>query len=302
MAAHDIAVCSTIHPGVLPYLRPWAESLAAQTDPGFDLWVAADGVADGDLAVLAENGLKVEAVRPTAGSTPAEVRSELFAAVTGDYELVVAVDADDVMAPERVAAARRSMAAADLCACAMDLIDGEGRLLRPGFCALDDASPGALGALLPRGNVFGLSNTVWRASVLRGCLPLPQVVAADWFLATAAWLGGARLALDRAPLMLYRQYGDNTAKVVPPFTAVDVRAATEVVLTHQHAVAAHLAAAAGPHRAALDEARLATERFAVAIADPGLLEAYTAALDRLPPPRVWWTIVAHPELEDLWNT
>ena len=227
MAAHDIAVCSTIHPGVLPYLRPWAESLAAQTDPGFDLWVAADGVADGDLAVLAENGLKVEAVRPTAGSTPAEVRSELFAAVTGDYELVVAVDTDDVMAPERVAAARRSMAAADLCACAMDLIDGEGRLLRPGFCALDDASPGALGALLPRANVFGLSNTVARFSAAR--LPAAPAGRGRRTGSSPRRPGcAARVSLSIARRSWhYRQYGDNTAKVVPPFTAVDVRAATE---------------------------------------------------------------------------
>ncbi len=299
---HDTAVCATVHAGVLPFLEPWLASLRTQTDQAFDLCVAVDGVAPTDLPDLPDEGRLVHVVRPAAGSTPVEVRNALFGEATAAWELIVAVDADDVLGPRRVGAAKDP--GDDLCACVLELVDRDGAALGRRFCEVGDDTPEGLGRLLPRANVFGLSNTVWRAGLLRECLPVPAgVLAADWYLATAAWLRGAALRLDRRPLMSYRQYGANIARVVPPFAPAVVRAATAVVLAHQCAVAGRLAAGAGGEAAALAAARRATERFAAAVvADEEALAAYCAALDRLPPPQAWWTIVADPALEDMWST
>lgn len=303
LPAHEAVLCVVVHRGVLPFLPAWCASVAAQSDRAFDLCVALDGVAPEELPSLPGEGREVQFVHPAPGRSPAEVRNELFAAVVGAYKLIVAADADDLLAPERVAGARGGAARADLSACAMELIDHAGTPLGRRFCALADTSADALGRLLPRANVFGLSNTAWRAATLRACLPAPPgVVAVDWYLATAAWLRGARLAVDARPLMAYRQYADNTARVVPPFTPAVVRAAAAIVLGHQRAVVAELAPEAGARGAALRAALGVSERFAaVVLGDEARLAGYCAALARLPAPQAWWTIVADPALEEMWT-
>jgi cellulose synthase/poly-beta-1,6-N-acetylglucosamine synthase-like glycosyltransferase len=100
----DTALCSTIYPAVLPFVSPWLASVLAQTDSDFDLWLAVDGVDDEVLQPLLTE-IPVRLVRAVPGSTPAEVRSVLFGRLVEGYEVIVMVDADDVLAPTRVAAA-----------------------------------------------------------------------------------------------------------------------------------------------------------------------------------------------------
>ncbi len=297
-------LCATIHPGVMAYAAPFLASVAAQSDPDVDVWLALDGVGDGEVQALMPAGLAVRFVRAPAGSTPAEVRTALFGEVSASraYELVVLADADDVLEASRVAAAKAATREADVSACAMRLIDAAGADLGRAFGAPAGGSPAALDGLLPRGNVFGLSNSCYRTAVLADCLPLPAAcVAADWYLVTAARLRGARLALDAGRHMRYRQHGANIAPVLPPFSTAAIRRATAIVRTH-HELVATLDGENGALRAALGAARSAVEAFAAAIDDPALLERYAQAVNELPPPQAWWTMVANPELEGLWRS
>jgi cellulose synthase/poly-beta-1,6-N-acetylglucosamine synthase-like glycosyltransferase len=298
----DTALCSTIYPAVLPFVSPWLASVLAQTDSDFDLWLAVDGVDDEVLQPLLTE-IPVRLVRAVPGSTPAEVRSVLFGRLVEGYEVIVMVDADDVLAPTRVAAARRPAGSCDVGACALELIGADGAPLGRRFGELADASAAGLAQLLPRANVFGLSNSTYRADVLRACLPLPSsCVAADWYLATAAWLRGARLGLDPAAHMFYRQHGNNIAPVMAPFTAATVRSATNVVRAHQQNVREQLSEIAGDNGPALVAARRVLAAFMRIVVDDAALAAYVAALNELPSPQAWWRIVAHPDLEDLWRT
>jgi hypothetical protein len=223
----------------MPYAAPFLASVAGQSDADVDVWLALDGVTAGQVRALMPVGLAVRFVRAPAGSTPAEVRTALFTEVSGSYELVVLVDADDVLEASRVAAAKAATREADVSACAMRLIDGAGADLGHAFGMLPDGSPAALDRLLARGNVFGLSNSCYRTAVLAACLPVPPAcVAADWYLVTAARLRGARLALDAGRHMRYRQYGANIAPVLPPFSAAAISRATDIVQAHHEFVAA----------------------------------------------------------------
>lgn len=298
----DTALCSTIYPAVLPFVPFWLASVLAQTDSDFDLWLAVDGVDDEALQPLLTE-IPVRLVRAAPGSTPAEVRSVLFGRLVEDYDVIVMVDADDVLAPTRVAAARRQAGSCDVGACVLELIGADGAPLGRRFGELADASAAGLAQLLPRANVFGLSNSTYRADVLRACLPLPSsCIAVDWYLATAAWLRGARLALDPAAHMFYRQHGNNIAPVVSPFTAAAVRSATSVVRAHQQNVGEQLSEIAGDNGPALVAARRVLAAFMRIVGDDAALAAYVAALNELPSPQAWWRIVAHPDLEDLWRT
>ena len=64
------------------------------------------------------------------------------------------------------------------------------------------------------------------------CRFLTEVALVDWFLATKAWLLGARLAFDPVVRMDYRQHGANMAPIRFPFDANQVIRDTKKVRDH----------------------------------------------------------------------
>ena len=289
-----------MYPAVVPYLAPWYESVAAQTDRDFDLWISVDGMAVDDAAAAMRAHPRAIWMHAPRGASPSAIRQLAIERMASAYDAIIFVDSDDVMHPSRVAAARRMLRDAEVAACALRIIDGEGRDLGHTF-----GPEGALDVdtLLPRYNVFGLSNSAYRSALLRRCLPIPpSCVASDWLLATRAWALGAALAFDATPRMSYRQHGANTARVLLPFAARDVRAATACVVDHYRYLLESGWTLPVPVRRALCAARERVERFRRAIiAREATLAAYVDALNALTPRYVWWWCVAHPELEAIWT-
>jgi hypothetical protein len=297
----DLAVYTTIYPGVEPFLGPWSASLAAQTDQDFDLWVGLDGVAPTAAAALLDGGIAARAtwVAGPTGATAAEVRQLALARIVERYAFVVLVDSDDLLLDSRIARARVALAECDVAGCALDVVDAAGERL--GIVFGGDVRSD-FSALLPRYNVFGLSNTAYRCDLLRRCLPIPSgTVVIDWLLVTRALALGAGLGFDSRPGMAYRQHGRNTAEVVPPFSEAFIRRAAGLVVAHHDAVRAGGCTPPGELAAALDEAAQAAGAFRRAIAEPPCLTAYAVALRALPARHVWWWPVAHPDLEDVWR-
>jgi len=296
-----LALYTTWYPGVEPYLTAWHRSVAAQTDADFDVWVGVDAL-DGDaIAARLSSGPSLRLLPQPAGASPARVRGNAIAALLDRYAGIVFVDSDDLLEPTRVAAARRALESVDVSACALRIIDGEGRDLGLVF---GDGNPADWSDFLPQYNVFGLSNSAYRTSVLRRCLPLgSESPLVDWLLVTRAWALGARLDFDRTPRMAYRQYAANIARVVPPFSEDEIRRATARVLEHYRAVLETPGWALPPEpAAALARASRRAGEFADAIAQsPSTLRRYTEALNARPPRYVWWWLVANPDLESVWR-
>jgi hypothetical protein len=240
----------------------------------------------------------VEAVE---GDTPATLRQRAFAALVSRYDSIVFVDADDVLLPERVESARQMLATFDVTGCALRLIDEHDADLDMTFGPADDDD---LPSMLIRWNVFGLSNSAYRASALARCLPVPaECVLIDWLLATRALISGATFGFDREPRMLYRQYARNTARVRPPFTTETVLTATALVEGHYRALFESPWTWDWPleARGPFEAARTRVAAFAEAMrSSPAILDRYVTALNQLPPRGVWWWAVANPELEHLW--
>jgi hypothetical protein len=159
--------------------------------------------------------------------------------------------------------------------------------------------------LLPRHNVFGLSNTAWRSTLLRRCLPIPATaVLVDWFLATQAWLLEARLAFDDDIGMDYRQHGANMVRVVPPFSSEQVARETGHTRRHYDLVLASAPLAAAPER--LAEVARAAEEVACfqreVVMKPEWLDRYVAALNTTAAAPVWGRVVACPEFRHMWTS
>ena len=290
---------TTVYPGVEPFLADWHRSVARQTDGDFDLWIGLDLLEPDAVRRAVGGAVDAHWVPGDPGDRPAQVRSRAIAAMVQRYEAVVFVDSDDVLHPTRVAAARAALADADVAACALAIGDAAARDLGLRFGpAVGDGRD-----MIVRCNVFGLSNTAYRAPVLRNCLPVQDgCVLYDWLLATRAWAAGASMAFDRVPRMTYRQHGANIAGVLPPFSAAYVARACALVLAHYEFALDPGWPMDRARRDELAEAQARVRRFrAGAVSSPARLERYVDALNALEPEYVWWWPVAHPDLEELWS-
>jgi hypothetical protein len=294
-----MAVYTTLYPAAERFLDEWHRSIQVQSDPDFDLWFGLDGVPP--ERVTARLGpARVAWTEAVAGETPAALRSRVMAQICDAYDAVVFVDSDDILAASRVAAARQALGSADVAACALQLMDASGCDLGLRFePPVGESAEG----ILPLWNVFGLSNTAYRTSVLRDCLPVPgEAVLIDWLLATRAWLAGAVFSFDRTPRMRYRRHEDNVGALVRPFSAPEVLAATELVRQHYGLIGATTDKGQGPHWEALRRARGRVERFHHIVSrSERSLQRYVEELNRLPQAYVWWWCVANPLVEVAWS-
>jgi len=279
------------------FLPAWHASVAAQTAPADELWIALDGLTPADVERAVGHTIEATWVPAPPGATPAEVRQRPLARLVERCDAVVFVDADDLLHPTRIEAARRGLADADLTVCGLRLVDEAGADLGTALRPPDEPE-----RVLPRTNVFGLSNTAYRSELLRRCLPLPPgALAVDWYLATRAWLLGAAFDADAELRMDYRQHGANTTVVRPPFDAATLRRDTARVEAHLALATAPLPGARADRVAELEAARAEVAAFRARVVDDrATLDAYVAALDALPWPPRWWSHVARPELRALW--
>ena len=278
-------------------MNTFLSSVTAQTDTDFDLWLGIDVAPEalGSASGLLENATFVVA---EPGDTPASLRGRAWAQLVNLYDAVIFVDSDDVLYPERVAAAKKQLEASDVGGCALDLIAENGAPLGITFQAPLEHD---WAELLPRLNVFGLSNTAYRCEVLAKTLPLPRDVAVvDWLVVTRAYLAGARLGFDAAPKMAYRQYRSNTAQVLPPFTPEGILRATAHVLTHLQYVLQEPPSKES-FKTSLEQRFAEVQRFSERIRGD-VLTTYTRELNaRTQPVYLWWACVAHKELAYLWS-
>jgi hypothetical protein len=282
-------------------LGDWYRSVLEQTDQDFQLWIGLDTLAIEAVKDAMGGDAKAIWVVAAPGDSPAQIRQRALAQIVEACDGVVLVDSDDVLHASRVASARKALRSSDLAGCALRLVDQQGRDLGLTLGLPPHARPEDV---LPRNNVFGLSNSAFRSDLLRRCLPIPASVAlVDWFLATRAWLDGVRLAFDAVVRMDYRQHGANMARVRPPFTLDQVIRDTERVRQHfQILRTVALGDCMADRLAGLEQVAADVEAFyRYVVLQPAHLDRYVQALKALEMPPLWWSCVAHPSLKKMWS-
>ncbi len=290
-------VYATCYPGVEPYVPQWRNSVLAQTDQDFDLAIGLDEISPEQAQEVFGADIKPLYLRAPAHNTPAGVRNQAFERLIRDYTGIIMTDMDDILLPDRVLRAKAMLSSAELCCCAMQIMENDtlvsGLVFDPGHVVSN---------ILVR-NVFGLSNTAYRSSLLKVCLPVPtSCVLMDWLLATRALAAGATIAFDPTPQMVYRQYPNNTARILPPFSPDQILKACELVLGHYRIL---LAEAPERFPRMLEDIECISENakcfFQAMQSSRSVLQDYVVALNELPIQHVWWDCVAHPELEKIWK-
>jgi hypothetical protein len=295
-----LAIYTTIYPGLEAYLADWHRSLQQQTDQDFQLWIGLDMLRSESVTKMLGSDLNANWVVAPSGATPAQIRQQALARIVETCSEVVLVDSDDLLHSSRVAAARADLRDGELAGCSLRLIDHQGKDL-----GLTFGLPQQLGPedVFPRNNVFGFSNSAFRSHLLRRCLPIPaSAVLVDWFLATQAWLLGAKMVFDRVPRMDYRQHPVNTARVRFPVSPDQVISDTALVRQHfQLLLTQPKRDLVADRVAALENVAAEIEEFHHRVAlQPAQLDGYVQALNALSPAPLWWSCVAYPALGYMW--
>ena len=296
----QLCVYTTIYPGVKKYLHDWYQSVQKQTDRDYQLWIALDEVSIEDAIDAMGGDPKATWVTAKRGDTPAKIRQRALEQIVDACDGVVLVDSDDILHAPRVAAAREALRTSDLSGCALRLVDQRGRDLH---LTLGPPATVRPETILPRNNVFGLSNSSFRTEMLRRCLPIPATaVVVDWFLATRAWLAGAVLSFDQVVRMDYRQHDRNMVQVRSPFTGSQITSDTERVLQHFQMVrdSSTIGVVAGRLQELVEVASEVESFHRRVVSQPARLEMYVEALNALQPMPIWWSSVANPSLQRMW--
>ena len=297
---------AVVYPAVMPFLSEFWASLEPQVSDGIHVCLSLDGVRYEEVRAVVGSGRTIRFIdsnRPVLAPkpNPVDIRRDALFTLTGEYAAIVLQDCDDVLMPGRVDAALTSLADHDVYACAMRIVDEAMVVVGvPDFTLDEDDVPELRqGALLSRVNVVGFGNSAYRSEVLRACLDVPSsAVLMDWLVASRAHLAGAEFDFDVEPRMFYRQYGRNTASVVPPFSEERILIDTHRVVEHYRTL---LSTPFGSMRSAapFERAKARSEQFLDWLEEPltagvSNMTRYLKRINATPRKTfLWWEHVAH---------
>lgn len=293
------ALYTTIYPGEEPYIKPWYDSVQNQTCRDFEIVIGLDEFTPEQVFDCVGFSFKAHFIPADKGASPAQVREKAFRFINKNYDRVVFTDSDDILHPERIERASRLLDSCDITACSLRIIDTDGTDLKRIFPLEEQPN---LFKLMPRANVFGLSNTAYKTSLLEKVMPFPaECVMLDWFMATRAWLYGAEIKTDTKALMDYRQHHANTARVLPPFTKSQLLRACELLKLHYELIEIHVLPDFPQVKPTYAKQISRLETFIDAMSHAERLEEYLSALNKQEENYIWWSWIAHPALEEIWK-
>jgi len=202
------AFFTVVYPEVKPFLADFFASLQRQTNQHFDVIVFNDGLGDYDFAC---EGLGLDVV--DCGGTPAAIRQQgLEYLIAHGYVNVVFGDSDDYFSSGRVEKSIELLQHYDVIVNDVSLVDKEGKLLLADyFSSRIDHLENVDRNFINDRNIFGLSNTAVRLSVMQGIDCPKDVIAADWYLFSRILAKRASAVFSSAWKTFYRQHGANTA-------------------------------------------------------------------------------------------
>jgi hypothetical protein len=204
--AERVAVVTVLYPAALPFAADLVTDLNAQDDRDFTVVAVLDNVAPGSLVGLRRPLLEIAAV-----GTPAALRARAIAVAAERADLLIFVDADDRMRPERVAAVRAGMAGWEALAHDFTPFAAGSPEAPPALHGAWDPDRAFTAADLQDGTCIGFGASACRAAIARATSHRldPSAEVFDWgFYATLLHQGAAIRFLDQ-PLTRYRQHAGN---------------------------------------------------------------------------------------------
>jgi hypothetical protein len=182
MKNNTLALFTTVYPEGKQFLPDFFTSLSDQTDTKFDLFIGLDRIHEAEVDKFLSDDYPVTFIERKNNESNISLRQRAVERIIEQYNGVIFVDSDDILITTRVSAGRSSLDHYDMYGCAMKIIDERGADLGISFHMPSDSH---IASLLPRFNIFGMSNTCYSSEILKMCMPFPiDCVLLDWFVAT----------------------------------------------------------------------------------------------------------------------
>ncbi len=204
-----------------PWLRAQLDSLLRQTHDNWVLYWRDDGSGDGTIAILqafgqrAGQGRCVQVAEPQGRLGATGNFLTLLRSVGGtlaEHDMVAFADQDDIWLPQKlergVAALRLAPRDEPILYCARQILVDAG-LQRLGISAAL-SRPSGFPASLTQNVATGCTVMLNRAAALLVAASRPSTgTLHDWWAYLLVTAAGGRLIQDEAPVVLYRQHGQN---------------------------------------------------------------------------------------------
>ena len=191
------------------YLREQLESILAQEGVRLEIVCVDDRSTDGSLALLQEYALRDPRFRVFENeSNLGHLRSFEKCMALCSAPLIAPSDQDDIWEPSKLRRLCAAMGDADLAYCDSAYIDSEGRSLGRSISDDLDAMHSGRDPLcyVFQNTVSGHALLV-RREVFDACLPFPELLYHDWWLAMCAASRNGVVYVDE-PLVRFRRHGE----------------------------------------------------------------------------------------------
>ena len=128
-------------------------------------------------------------------------------------------DADDFFAPNRIERAITLLKNWDIVVNDLELIDLHNDIIKPRYISkrIENGKPIFLDFIIDK-NIFGLSNTAVRTSILEPVRLNENLIAVDWYLFSVLLLHNHTSIFTNETTTYYRQYTSNTAGLTAELT------------------------------------------------------------------------------------
>jgi hypothetical protein len=213
-----IAFFSVVFPTIEPYLHDYFTSLKNQTVINFDVFIVNDGLENFNKYKTQYNTLNIISV--DYHHTPAKIREfGVNRILKEDYDAIIFGDADDFFAPNRIERAITLLKNWDIVVNDLELIDLHNDIIKPRYISkrIENGKPIFLDFIIDK-NIFGLSNTAVRTSILEPVRLNENLIAVDWYLFSVLLLHNHTSIFTNETTTYYRQYTSNTAGLTAELT------------------------------------------------------------------------------------
>lgn len=301
MNVKPLAVFTTFYPEGRKFFPDFIHSLANQSDNNYHLIIGLDRIDALELDFLEKIIVPKVIIESQKGESPVSLRCRALELLIDQYDGVIFIDSDDILCPSRIEAARKMLEKDIVYGCAMRIIDENGNYLSKDF---QYPYNNRIASEIPlMFNIYGMTNTAYSSSILKKCLPISDdVKILDWYLATKAWILGASFQFDRIPRMNYRQYGNNIAKVIPPFSGKYISFIVELLIDHYNQIINIPNMQKKYYKMFLSQIKDLSNFKVYVINDKDTFKKYLDQLNSMQKSHIWWDFIMDPELDYLWRS
>lgn len=208
---NEIVVFTTVFPESYEFFSTFFKSLEKQTYKSYDLLIINDGVKD------LSDKIKKDSINTLIVDTDNSISKNrelgIKCIIELDYKYAVFIDSDDYVKENRIEVAIKKLNKFDIVVNDISLFDYNGIYNERYFSQRIANNKEIKKEFLSDKNIFGLSNTSLKVSLLKGITFSKNLKVVDWVLFSTLFNKGINAIFTNETITYYRQYNRNLVSI-----------------------------------------------------------------------------------------